>query len=379
MLDNSISLSQCRKGDFALGIGGSYLARNADTEYDGHDLDNPDFLVVFSRSVSRTLSLGASFSHVEHKFAFSRGGSDSAGHVLLATDETFSGNRVQIGLKGKFGSRLTVRYGLHIGYERLRITRSYSNWLGGASWETTYHSHLPWVSEQILVQLERLLWLGTEVRVRFLNDAALGKGRHYRYYYRLRGVWSPSSTLRIGGFYCDGDSFTETHEPLLSYFSSIRQERYLREWGMGVAWRCHQRLLAGAEYRVGEYPEPVSNSFPWILPGQMKINSLHLGVEGQLTTGLSIRGGFITSLGDPGRTYTYWAYDFEPSAVTWVYRKDSRENTVTLGCGLEPSNWNVVLEFSYRYTFKSYRDWYLEGEDVKSRASLLTFSFERKL
>jgi hypothetical protein len=87
-------------------------------------------------------------------------------------------------------------------------------------------------------------------------------------------------------------------------------------------------------------------------------------MEGKVAEDFFLRGGYI-------RTETNQNPNLDKQRDTW-------ENALTLGFGYEPHQWNLVFEFSYRYAFKKFKQWYSEW-DVESGRHVFSVSLKKVL
>jgi hypothetical protein len=216
-----------------------------------------------------------------------------------------------------------------------------------------------WFSGQMVGEVEGKIKLVTEGMIEFL-DHERGEDQR-RFHFKLRAICSPLSRLQLAGQYSDGNSFTEHHDPVYSYFSSVRHETSVTEWGGGLALKLHRRVLIGIEYHFGDYPQPLLQAlYPWAL----ETHSVKVGAEGKLSRAVLVRGGYVNS-----------AIKRRPKSKD---RRDSKENTLTLGVGYQSPGSDLTFELSYRLTFKRYNDWHWGG-DLESDSRVLSFSFKRNL
>ena len=362
-LDNWISLTFRKDGNFALGLGGEYFFRQTNSEWDDHELRYPDVLLVFSKSVSPQTCFGANLRYVYYDFEFSRVKHYGTVELLQQNQETVKGFRTEVGMTRKLDDWTVL--GATLGYERLRMIWDYLEyWYHSGPPDLSYFpcgkniSHIGWLSGQAVVEIVRKIRLGMEGTFQ-LSDLQRYEEKEARLCLRLRGIYDPLPQLRLGVFFSDGYSFTEYRDPIYSYFSSIRDDIFTKDLGGGFALKFSKRVLAGVEYHYRDYPQPSYQGYPW----DLKTHSVNLGVEGKLSEALFLRGGYINSTFVPKSDYD---------------QTDSWENILTLGLGLGPLESNLIFEFSCRYALKKYKDWY-GNWDVESETRALSFSFKKVL
>ena len=370
VFDSRGSFTLRRDGNFAFGLAGDYFFRRTDSEWDSHELEHPNALLVLSRRVNRLTSVGASLRYTYYDFLFERVESYYQGGLIEFNQETIKGLRGEIGLTRRLSS--SAVFGASMGYERSQITWDYQDVRGyaeGSSGPQSAHgadflpraddiAHTGWLSCQTVLSLEEKIKLGAEGIVQLLDWEEYGD-RETRLRLRLRGLYDPVPLIRLGAFFADGTSFAEYGDPIYSYFSSLREEIFDRELGGGMAFRFGDRLLTGVEYHYRDQPRPWHETYPW----DIETHSVNIGVEGRLSEGLFARGGHINSTirpkseGDGG--------------------KDGWENAYTLGLGFEPLESDFILEFSFRYALKKYRNWY--GDlDLDSRSYVFSASVRKR-
>jgi opacity protein-like surface antigen len=359
-----------RDGDFAVGLGGDYFFRRTDSEWDSHELEYPNALLVFSKRVNPLTSLGASMRYVYYDFLFQRVESYYEGGLLEINQETIKGFRTEIGVTRHLSSWAIL--GAALGYERLQTTWDYQNSGGYAQdWyepHLVYYAdffpsgenitHVGWLSWQAVTEIKPKIKLGMEAIVQAVyqdqNDEKEGRLR-----LRLRGVYDPWPQLRLGVSFSEGDFFAESGDPIYSYFSSICDSTFSRQLGAGFALRFGKLILAGVEYHYSDDPRPRYKAYPC----NLKTHSVNLGVEGRLSEALFARGGYINSTIRP---------DSDDDL------KGSWENAYTLGLGFEPLESHFIFELSYRYALKKYRDWY--GDlDLDSGSHIFSVSVKKRL
>ncbi len=351
MFDNRISGSFRREDDFALGAEGNYLSRETDSKYEKQEQTSPKILLVFSKNVNSHASFGANLSYIEDNWEYLSKTSDSK-------DQQGTKNlRAEIGVGRKFSSGVIV--GALLGYdsfepdEDIYLSDSYSIWLSG----------------QTMVEIEDKLKLGMETIFKFQRADfgggydETGKKKKEDYYstcLRFRGIYDLSSEFRLGLFFFDNEPFTGFYDPIYSSFPFPPYEYTVRHFGGGCSYKFNRNILGGVEYHFRDFSWP-SSSYSYL---GLKSESLNLGVEGRLSEALSLRGGFI-------RTETNQNPNYDKQRDTW-------ENTFTLGFGYEPYEWNLIIEFSYGFVFKKFKQWYTDW-DVESEKHIFSLSLKKVL
>ena len=365
ILDNWVSLSFRREGGLAIGLEGNYIFRQTDSRSHEQELNYPTLLLVFSKSLDASTSVGVSLSMLRSDFQLSR--QDHVyGSEIDRAEETVTdvGGEIGVARELPLGSVLgaVVGYGgVHV-IEEQYVYFPYGeqpeyDFFHYPTWPPGYRRF--WFSGQMVGEVEGKIKLGMEGKVEFL-DYERGEDQK-RFRFKLRTICNPLSRLQLAGRYSDGNSFTEYHDPVYSYFSSIRHETSVTEWGGGLALKPHRRVLIGIEYHFGDYPQPLIQAlYPWAL----ETHTVKVGVEGKLSRAVLLRGGYVNS-----------AIKRRPKSKD---RSDSKENTLTLGLGYQSLGSDLTFELSYRHTFKKYNDWYWGG-DLESGSRVLSFSFKRNL
>ena len=364
-LHNRVSLS-FRRGDvLAVGLGGNYLFRQTDSRSHEQELNYPSLLLVVSKSLDASTSVGASLTMLRSDFQLSR--CDHVyGREIDGAEETVTDVAGEIGVTRELplGPVLgaVVGYGRVEAIEEQRVSRGYGqqpqyDFFHHPTWPPGYRRF--WFSGQVVGGVEGKIKLGMEGTTEFLDQERGENQRRFRF--KLRAICNPLSRLQLAGQYSDGNSFTEYHDPVYSYFSSVRHETSVKEWGGGLALKPHRRVLMGIEYLFGDYPQPLFQAlYPWAL----ETHSVKVGVEGKLSRAVLLRGGYVNS-----------AIKRRPKSKD---REDSKENALTLGLGYQSLGSHLTFELSYRLTFKKYNDWHWGG-DLESDSRALSFSFKRNL
>ncbi|MGB2980409.1 MAG: hypothetical protein WBC77_04085 [Candidatus Zixiibacteriota bacterium] len=355
------SMSLRREGDFAVSMGGDYLLRQTDSEHDRSQIDRPNFQLVLSKSINSQTSCGFNLRYMRCDFEYTRVEDYWTGDMIHWTKESIEDIQAEAGVRSKFSPGFIL--GAAAGYKRVDMTghnrdhtREGNHY--GFLFNTSSASRIVWVSGQSVVEVEGKIKLATEWTVKLLNNKGSSEGNKRRFCLRLRALYRPFSRLRLGVYFSDGDSHIEANDPVYSYYSSIRDSTSTRELGGGFALRLGKRILTGIEYHYSDYPQPRYNVY---YPGNLRTHSVHAGVETQLSEALFCRAGY-------SNTTVVW----EPNQLE---RRNSWENSLSLGLGFEPLESDLIFELSCRYSLRKYKDWFYNW-DVPSRT--LTFSASGK-
>jgi len=346
VFDHWLSASFRREGDFALGAEGNYLSRETDSRYHKNEYAYPKVLLVFSKSMNSRTSFGVSLKYLEYDSEWN----DKIYHY--EEKYKFDNLRAEIGVGRKFLSG--VMLGALLGYDSVEpdedsdLSDSYSIWLSG----------------QTAMEIEQKLKLGLETifkleKADFMPSKS-GKESYYTTSLRFRGIYDLSPEFRIGLFYFDKEFCGELFDPLDSYYWLFPYGIYVRHWGAGCSYKFGGVMLAGVEYHFKDSSRPRSSHFD----PNYKDQSLNVGLEGKLSEVSSLRGGYIRT--ETSRNPNYY------------HERGAWENALTLGFGYEPYEWNFVLEFSYRYAFKKFKEFF-ESKDVKSERHVLSLSLKKVL
>ena len=366
VLDNRTFLSIRKENDFALGLGGDYLFRQTDSDYDSHELTYPDFFLVFSKSLSQQTSLGVDLRYREYDFDFTRTDPWLFDWEIHVAREAVKAYRAGAGIT--FHTSSGPDFGITMGYEKVEVDWTYANprqgytpyvpfyaWSNG-DFSTPYF----WFSVQSVFEVEQKMKLGMELVGKSQGSAASPFEGTSEVRLSLRGLYQLSSRLRLGFLFLGGDSFAEYYEPVYSYISSFRGKEAFAELGTGVSLELHQRVFMGIEYHYESYPQPNEVLEPW----RLKTHSVNVGSEVTLSEALSLRAGFI------GAGLTKNSDDRD--------RRETWGNTLTLGCGFQASESNLAFDLCYRYALKRYQGWYGDC-DLESERHVLSLSFKKGL
>jgi opacity protein-like surface antigen len=367
VLHSWISMSLRTQGDLALGVEGNYISGETESRYHKNEATNPGLLAIFSRTIAPLTSFGASLGYLEKEFEWSAQEGD---YVDWEKTKNF---RAQMGLGRELSP--SVSLGAVLGYDWLKREEDYSSFqpldhalLSKASYPSNVTdrksstSYALWLSGQTFVEIEGKLKLGLETIIRYERadfrppSGGFGEDKKEDYYFsslRFRGIYDLTPKLRAGVFFFDNEVFAGFYEPISNFLFFPPYQTIVRHWGAGCSYRFTKRLLAGAEYHFRDSSEPSLDNRVW----GTKHESLNLGVEGQLTKSVTLRGGFI-------RAETNWNPNYYRSRHTW-------ENVITSGFGYQPLRWNLTLELSYRYALKKFKQWFGDPNVESGRHSLL--------
>jgi opacity protein-like surface antigen len=340
-------ISSRREGDLAVGLGGDYLLRQTDSERDKNRIERPDFEVVVSKSINSRTSCGAGMKYLSCDFEYTRA-EDSW------TREGIEDVQAEVGVRSRFSPGFIL--GATAGYKRVETTGYYY----GVHFNTSPTSRIVWVSGQSVMEVVGKIKLATEWTVQILNNKGRSEGNKRRYCLGLRALYRPFSRLRLGLYFSDGDSHIETHDPVYSYYSTIRDWTSTRELGGGFALRLGKDVLTGIEYHYSDYPQPRYNVY---YPGNLRTHSIHAGLETQPSEALFFRAGYINS------------------TVVWkpnpLERRNGWETALTLGLGFEPLESGLIFELSYRYILEKHKDCFYNW-DVESRTRIFSLSVKKR-
>jgi len=368
IFDNDVSLEFRKESNFAIGLGGDYFSRQTDADYDDQKLKYPNLVSVFSKSITSKTIAGVSLRYLNYNFDFSRRYYDWNNSETEYSKETIEGFQTQLGLIGELIPGAIS--GLALGFERIKLNWEYGHWYYSSDdvpqpdhyYVYPYEhgiSKTGWLSLQTLVEIERKFKLGMECTLQLMENETNYHQPDSRFCLRLRGAYDVSSRLRLGILFSDANSEFEIYDPVYSYVSSLRHETFTNEWGAGFSFSLFKELLTGFEYHFQRFPQPNQTSEPF----RLRIHSWNVGLEGNISNTVLLRGGYIGSKIDHKPNYD---------------QKDSWENIITAGLGLQSLESDLTFELSYRYAFKKYKDWY-GNWDVESDARTFSFSFKKGL
>jgi len=353
IFDTWVSASFRRDGDLALGAEGNHFYRETDSRYERQEQTFPKILLTFSKNINSLTSFGANLGYAEDDWEYRSKTSD------LKDQHKVKNLRAEIGVGRKFLSGVIL--GALLGYESFEPDEDYY----------LSDSYSIWISGQTLVEIADRLKIGIETAFRF-ERADFRKGKHvetekkkkHNYHFsrlKFRGIYDFSSKFRVGLFFLNDESFFGFYEPVYWSYPFPSYEFTVTHWGAGCSYRFNKNMLGGVEYHLRDFPRPRVMYYPE--PG-LRTESLNLGVEGKAAEDLFLRGGYI-------RTETNQNPNLDK-------QRDSWENALTLGFGYEPHEWNLSFEFSYRYAFKKFKQWYSDS-DVESGRHALSLSLKKVL
>jgi opacity protein-like surface antigen len=362
------SLAFRKDGEYGLGLTGDYLSRSTDAHYDDHRLNYPNGSVVLSKSVNPRTFVGLGLTYGDYDFDYNRLHYMYNESEFEWTEESLQGFQAQLGLSKRLASGSEL--GLTAGYERMSVSWAYQ---AGYYVEQDHDYYIPyvrpvddgtcqavWLSGQFLMPGREKLRCAAEWMLQFLDNETNENEPNNRFYLRFRGLYDASSRLTLGFLFSGSDSRIECHDPVHSYFSSIRHKIASLEWGAGLAFRFHPDLLAGIEYHWTKYREPSRGSEPW----DLRTSSLNAGLEAKVGKEISLLGGCILSRAD--------------RKLKSSERGDIWQNTLTLGCQFRPVYSGLTIDLSIQYAFKNYKEWYGTW-DVESTTRILSFSLTQEL
>ena len=352
ILDNKISFGFRRNDRFALGVQGNYIFSQSECKYYKNKLEFPTIFFTFTHNVNLLTSLGADLKYLEYNAEY-------RGRTYESKDqEKFRFFQAAVGVERKLSPGVIL--GALLGYNSVKpeensgLPESYALWLSG----------------QTVVEIENKLKLGVKTTYRFRRGDSKrfpsfgGKGYKEDYHYsslRFRGIYSLSSELRIGLIYFDNELFGGFSDPLMKPdVAPPHYKVYIRHLGIGCSYRFSEKMLTGVEYhfRDSSRPDEIRPSLA------LKNESLNLGVESKVTEGFTIRGGFIRAEKNSNPNYDR--------------RRDTWENILTFGFGYEPEGLNLIVEFSYGYAFKKFKQSPGDG-DTEADKQTFSLSFKKEL
>ena len=352
IVDNGISFGFRRNDRFALGVQGNYIFWQADSKYYKNKLKYPTMFLTFTQNVNPLISFGADLKYLEYnaEYRSKTYGSKDQKKFRLFQAEIGVGRKLLPG----------VILGGVIGYNSLRpeedsgLPESFAFWLSG----------------QTLVEIEHKLKLGVKTTYRFRRGDSRrfppfgttgGKEDYYYSSLTFRGIYSLSSKLRIGLLYSDNELFGGFSDPSMNADIVLPYHKvYIRHLGIGCSYAFSERILVAVEYHFRDSSRPDE-----IVPSiGLKNESLNIGVESKVTEGFTIRGGFIRAEKNSNPNYDR--------------RRDTWENILTFGFGCEPEGLNLIVEFSYGYAFKKFKQWPGAG-DTESDKQTFSLSFKKEL
>jgi hypothetical protein len=364
--DSWIHLAYRKDGDLALGLEGKYRFADNDFEFYPNELKSPKLHMIFSKSLNPSVAFGADLSYLEEDFEYRYPIYFYPGLHLEVLEDTpyltvkrkIRDFRVSLGAAREVTSKAFVAAQLE--YNSIDpdgvpyISESYS-------WK---------FSGQTVAEVGEKLKLGVEATLAFKrsnfvthlynpsDDPYRGKEHYYFSSLRFRCLYDVTSALRLGLFYSDRELFDGFYDPVESTaFYRELYEDFVRHWGGGFSYKLGRRLLVAAEYHLRDSTKPSpAYSYSWF----PKYESLNLGIEARIRESFSLRGGFI-------RGETNENPNFDEERNNW-------ENRVTTGLGYEPRRSNLIVEFSYSYALKKFKQGW-QAPDGESNRHVLSLSF----
>jgi hypothetical protein len=350
--DNLASVSVRRVGEFAAGATGYYFQTHASSLQNESEISGPAILTVLSVGLDSLTSAGVSYIYVKRK-----------SEALYLSDqqdcETTEFSRVQLGLTRQLP--LLAVLGVRLGYDSFRVK--------GDSELSDYYGL--WLSGQTVVEANDRLKLGVDATIRFRRQDINGfpplgarsdKKDYYSSSLSFRGIYQLSAKVQAGLFFCNDELFSGFDDPLFPYrspyFSFKPRELIVDHWGIGCCYKFSSGISAALEYHlrhspISTYEESASG---------LACEFLKFGTEVHLSRAVSLRAGFERAETNDDPNYDY--------------RRNSWQNTVTCGFGIEPDAWNLLCDLAYQHAFKKFKDWYGYW-DVTSRSDVFSVSLKR--
>ncbi|NIM99823.1 MAG: hypothetical protein GTO24_17640 [candidate division Zixibacteria bacterium] len=365
--DSRLHLAYRKDGDVAFGLEGNYLSADNDFEFYPNELKSPKLHMIFSKSLNPSVAFGADLSYLEEDFEYRYPIYFYPGlHLGLIEEPLYSTAkrklrdfRVSVGVSREVTSKAFVAAQLEynsIDPDRIPyLSESYS-------WK---------FSGQTVAEVGGKLSLGVEATLAFKrsnfvtqlyypsDDPYQGKEHYYFSSLRFRCLYDVNSALRLGLFYSDRELFDGFYDPVEStaFYRELYQD-FVRHWGASFSYKLGRRLLVAAEYHLRDSAKPSpAYSYAWF----PKYESLNLGIEARIRGSFSLRGGFI-------RGETNENPNFDEQRNNW-------ENKVTTGLGYEPRRSNLIVESSYSYALKKFKQGW-QVADGESNGHLLSLSFK---
>ncbi len=363
ILDYRVAGAYREIDNFASGIEVNYFLHKADYKYFNYEdkFTSPKMLGVFSKKLDSSTSFGIDFSYVEEKRELLDNPNDNILFIGLNRSQRIKDFKTEIGVQRRLSPEVMI--GTLLGYDWFKLEK------GPHMWD--YYNYISdsysfWLSGQTIVDIDHRLRLGMEVIFEFKNENfrpvmeenEKSRENYYFSYVKFRGIYDLTEKLKVGLFYFDHQLFDGFLIPTSYYVFPIPYEFTVRHFGGGCSYHIDERILVGVEYHLRDSSQPYGNEVIW---GD-KITSLNLGVEGKLTEGCFIRSGFV-------RTELRINPDY-------YKRRETRENTFTSGFGYQPSGGKFILEFSYRYAYKKFKEFYSD-DDVTSDQNIFGLSLKK--
>jgi hypothetical protein len=358
-----------RKDDhFAFGLEGTYLSADNDFKFYPNELKSPKLHMIFSKSLNPSTAFGADLSYLEEDFEYRYRIYFYPGlHLGLIEEPLYSTAkrklrdfRVSVGVAKEVTPTASVAALLE--YSSVDPDNN-SYFSESYSWR---------FSGQSFIEVNSRLRLGAEATLTFTrsdlaayyyeppSDHYPGKEHYYFSSFRFRCLYDATSALRLGLFYSDRELFDGFYFPVESaaFHPGILQ-RFVRHWGGGLSYRLGGYTLVAAEYHLRDSRNPLA---AYSYGFAMKHESLNLGVEVKVRESVFLRGGFI-------RAETNENPNFDKTRNSW-------ENEVTAGFGLEPRGSKLVVGFSYSYAHRDFKEGW-EAESGVLNRHMLSLSLKK--
>ena len=343
-----MSMDMRKDSNYAIGVAGSYFARQASFFTADYELTHPDIFMVFCKQLNPSTYLGADLTYVEYTSETKPKSSQ------ITTQSKTHYVRVQIGGERKLSNEILLA--VLLGYDSIDSGKKF--------YTSDYYTF--WASFHSIVQISDQLKLGLESvsylrRANYEHSFTGGNQQYFFTTFRLRGIYNLTTKLHLGMFYSDNEISTDFFHPLESFIYPISPDGIaVSHMGFGISYQITDGILAGAEYHIKNSSHPHSARPDWGYTQE----SWNLGIESTVLNPLIFRIGYIRS-----------ATDRNP--VAWLRTEScTRENAATLGIGYNSSPLNLGIDFSYRYSFKKFVEWYINW-DAKARSHLLSISVKK--
>ena len=337
-----------RKSNYAIGITGSFSRRKANFNTADYELSHPDLFLVFSKQLNPKTSLGADLTYVEYT---SKTKSKSSQTTTRSKTHYF---RTQIGGQRSLSNEILLA--ILFGYDSIDSGKKF--------YTSDYYTF--WASLESIIQINKQLKLGLELAsfLRRDNYESGVAGETQKYYFstfKLKGIYNLTAKLQLGLFYADNEITTTLFHPLESFIYPISPDGLaVSHYGLGGSYQITEDILAGTEFHFRNSSYPHSSRPDW---GLFQA-SWNTGIEYTISEPLVTRVGYI-------RTWT----DRNPIAGLRT-RCWTKEDAITFGIGCESKQAGLIIDFSYRYSYKKFAQWYIDW-NVKSKTHLLSLSLKK--
>lgn len=349
VFDGRVSASVRRDGDFAVGARGNYFFRETEFKTRKSELEYPDILLVVSKSLNSLVSVGANLEYFEYNSEWHSKDTPARSHYdtkyLLA----------EVGVQREFSREMTLA--VLLSYDNIDSDFSYP--------QVNYHTYR--AAAQGIVDIDERLTIGLETvfnirRANFRYSHA-GNENYYFTHFKLRGVYRLTSRLRAGLFFSHRELFSRSGYPFDDFIFPVPLDAYaVGHWGIGCSYAFDKNIIVGLEYHFRNSSELHGN----FLDVGLMHSSLNVGVEGELSQALSLRGGYV-----------WMGTDRNPLEYPRAEAR-TRENALTVGFGYGPQESNLIIDISYRYAFKKFEYWSANW-DLEAQGHLLSLSFKMAL